>query len=848
MKSYPLISNLIKLVAVVTILWVIYYSFRVYRSNSQPKSLQIEGFLGMGPRGPQGLPGQDGRPGPLGQPGPSGQPGQPGPKGEPGIGQKGPPGERGFDGFPGPVGPPGPIGPPGGSGPMGPPGKIGPEGPRGWPGMKGDPGTFAEQSCQYFGSDSEQGWQCPDEFPIYAGATIGVDGQILKCNGGLAKNATCKSGGGSGAKATSFVSAGAVTDIRITEPGSGYTTPPLVTIIGQGRGADVKSVISDGQVVGLVIINGGQGYNNPPEIKFETTDAGSGAVGEANVQGGKVVWINILNPGQNYALNPIVNFRGGGGSGAEGKTRVSNGRVISVEVTKPGSSYTSRPIIEFSPLPSNQGCNFCHLCCKKTPKKENLKPGEIGYSPALEERVQSTENQLHEVLTQIAELQYYKLNQQQKPTQNVIRQISEKPPQLSNAELDLLRPPQPKPLPPRRDNSNVIPATGPAKPQLPLESPGQLSADNQARLDSYNQSLELSRLQPKEQETRLQQEKTRLEQANPNNQYRNWATEGLAIQSSTYEQYPAQLAIDRDLKTFNHTNIGNSWWQLDLLKPIAIRQIKIHNRSDNYQVKSRIAPFKVTVFNAKSAIVAEKTFSDIEDVYNWDLIFAVGKLVRIELLSSNYLHMTEVEVWGETGKDCDQYLKVFTQLDNEIKYNRASGKTVTETQTLRRDRIKKLYDSCLKTSPENQTKIDQLVSEQAKAYDKIVQIQKTESEKKVAAAKIKMASIDTSIKKEQEMGAQAKKLGLPPPPQRYSQAEIDTVKKDLKPYVPRQLNQQQKAECMVLFNELTTKKQKADEAGQMSEANPLLIPVVENLGVELEAIQQKYTAGCEPKT
>jgi hypothetical protein len=52
---------------------------------------------------------------------------------------------------------------------------------------------------------------------------------------------------------------------------------------------------------------------------------------------------------------------------------------------------------------------------------------------------------------------------------------------------------------------------------------------------------------------------------------------------------------------------------------------------------------------------------------------------------------------------------------------------------------------------------------------------------------------------------------------------------------------------MVLFNELTTKKQKADEAGQMSEANPLLIPVVENLGVELEAIQQKYTAGCEPK-
>ncbi len=208
--------------------------------------------------------------------------------------------------------------------------------------------------------------------------------------------------------------------------------------------------------------------------------------------------------------------------------------------------------------------------------------------------------------------------------------------------------------------------------------------------------------------------------------------------------------------------------------------------------------------------------------------------------------MTQVEVWGELGKNCNEYLKVYNQLDNEIKYNRARQKTVTETETLRRDRIKKLYDSCLKTSPENQTKINQLVGDQASAYDKIVQIQKTESEKKVAAAKIKMADIEASIKQEQEVGAQAKKLGLPPPPQKYSAEEIAEVKKDLKPYVPRQLNQQQKAECMMLFNELNTKKQKADEAGEMSEANPLLIPVVENLGAELEAIQQKYTFSCEP--
>jgi hypothetical protein len=61
----------------------------------------------------------------------------------------------------------------------------------------------------------------------YASPTIDIDG-----------------GGGTGATAEATVVSGKITDITITNQGSGYSTPPTVTVVGGGgTGADIDAII-----------------------------------------------------------------------------------------------------------------------------------------------------------------------------------------------------------------------------------------------------------------------------------------------------------------------------------------------------------------------------------------------------------------------------------------------------------------------------------------------------------------------------------------------------------------------------------------------------------------------------
>jgi hypothetical protein len=53
---------------------------------------------------------------------------------------------------------------------------------------------------------------------------------------------------------------GVLTDVVVTNGGSGYLAPPQVDIIGDGSGAVVEAVMDGGTVVGFNIINGGSGY------------------------------------------------------------------------------------------------------------------------------------------------------------------------------------------------------------------------------------------------------------------------------------------------------------------------------------------------------------------------------------------------------------------------------------------------------------------------------------------------------------------------------------------------------------------------------------------------------------
>ena len=75
------------------------------------------------------------------------------------------------------------------------------------------------------------------------------------------------------ATAYAVATAGVITDIILTNPGSGYLAPPLVTVSGDGAGCIAEAILGPGgSVANIVIIDGGSGYrpmlpnNNPASV------------------------------------------------------------------------------------------------------------------------------------------------------------------------------------------------------------------------------------------------------------------------------------------------------------------------------------------------------------------------------------------------------------------------------------------------------------------------------------------------------------------------------------------------------------------------------------------------------
>jgi len=70
--------------------------------------------------------------------------------------------------------------------------------------------------------------------------------------------------GGIGATANVTESGGEINSVTPNALGSGFTSPPTVTISGGGGvGAIVKGVITNGQVTSYVIVDGGVGFTSP---------------------------------------------------------------------------------------------------------------------------------------------------------------------------------------------------------------------------------------------------------------------------------------------------------------------------------------------------------------------------------------------------------------------------------------------------------------------------------------------------------------------------------------------------------------------------------------------------------
>ena len=249
--------------------------------------------------------------------------------------------------------------------------------------------------------------------PITAGAEVNVsiDGHKLPFTSTSAKPVFASDISGAEWTVAAEVRAGAVTlvltapdqtenlgfveSVRLTNPGSGYTSVPTVTFdappsggtaatgaaVGPGGVARVTmgalgyyysgccptvtfgAAPSGGttatgtttmrtEVTRIIITNTGSGYTSAPTVTIDPPPAGSGgtqATVTVAIQSGSLYSYTMGNRGSGYSLTspPAVTFSGGGGSGAAARPDVAERRVTGVTITNPGSGYTSAPTVTF---------------------------------------------------------------------------------------------------------------------------------------------------------------------------------------------------------------------------------------------------------------------------------------------------------------------------------------------------------------------------------------------------------------------------------------------------------------------------------------------------------------------
>jgi len=154
--------------------------------------------------------------------------------------------------------------------------------------------------------------------------------------------------------AVDLISVGSVGSVGITATGSGYTTPPNVTVSAPNQANGVQATIvasisnAASTITNISITSGGSGYTSFPSVTIAAPTSPYGVQAQAvvtSITGGAVSSIQITNPGYGYSTAPSVTFSSGS---AAATAVVGSGLVSSLSITNAGSGYTSAPTISFS--------------------------------------------------------------------------------------------------------------------------------------------------------------------------------------------------------------------------------------------------------------------------------------------------------------------------------------------------------------------------------------------------------------------------------------------------------------------------------------------------------------------
>lgn len=182
------------------------------------------------------------------------------------------------------------------------------------------------------------------------------DGYILTLN---------LAGIGSTATATTGISTGSVTQLFLQDQGYQYSRSPIVAITSAPDGgidATAVAITTQSQdrqyyaIDELRIINPGAGYTQPPVVRF-IDPTGSGAIATAGISTlSSIGFVTVTSGGDEYAIAPTVTFSSPPGTGttATGIAKIVSNTVTQIQITNAGAGYTENPTITIS-SPASSG-------------------------------------------------------------------------------------------------------------------------------------------------------------------------------------------------------------------------------------------------------------------------------------------------------------------------------------------------------------------------------------------------------------------------------------------------------------------------------------------------------------
>jgi hypothetical protein len=133
----------------------------------------------------------------------------------------------------------------------------------------------------------------------------------------------------------------------VDEDGTGKTIISGGLVTGNtsgGEGAGVNlNAISQGELFSIAVTNGGSGFTSPPTVTI-AGGGGTGATGTAIISHGRVIGVAITNPGTGFIAAPTISFSGGSGKGAAATatlTSESGGLSVTGTVITDNKSFAS---------------------------------------------------------------------------------------------------------------------------------------------------------------------------------------------------------------------------------------------------------------------------------------------------------------------------------------------------------------------------------------------------------------------------------------------------------------------------------------------------------------------------